>query len=105
MSGVGATEQYPVDRQVVREVEAGLCSQTVNVARRIYTLHREPAHLELLQGRLGRPAGADELAEGLPTAAVWAAGSVDDARAAGSGFEHSLYQIAATDDMAGVEYC
>jgi glycerol-3-phosphate dehydrogenase (NAD(P)+) len=54
---------------------------------------------------VGGPCLAAELAEGLPTAAVWAAASADVARSAGEIVEGPRYQIAYTDDVAGVEYC
>jgi glycerol-3-phosphate dehydrogenase (NAD(P)+) len=54
---------------------------------------------------VGGPCLARELAEGLPTAAVWAAASLDVAEAAGKPFDDRRYQIASTDDVAGVELC
>jgi glycerol-3-phosphate dehydrogenase (NAD(P)+) len=51
------------------------------------------------------PCLAAELAEGLPTAAVWAGSTVELAASAGSSFETSRYQTVYTDDVAGVEYC
>ena len=54
---------------------------------------------------IGGPCLASELAEGLPTAAVWAAASEALAREAGSPFEHRAYQITYTDDVVGVELC
>jgi glycerol-3-phosphate dehydrogenase (NAD(P)+) len=54
---------------------------------------------------VGGPGLAGELAGELPTAAVWGAATVDDARAAGQRFAHAAYQIAFTDDVIGLEYC
>lgn len=54
---------------------------------------------------IGGPCLASELAEGLPTAAVWAAASLDRARTAGGPFEDAAYQITYTDDVCGVELC
>jgi glycerol-3-phosphate dehydrogenase (NAD(P)+) len=54
---------------------------------------------------VGGPCLARELAEGLPTAAVWAAGSVDLAEEAGKPFDDRRYQLAFTDDLVGVELC
>jgi glycerol-3-phosphate dehydrogenase (NAD(P)+) len=54
---------------------------------------------------VGGPCLARELAEGLPTAAVWAAGSVAVAEAAGKPFDDRRYQIVFTDDVVGVELC
>ncbi len=64
---------------------------------------------ELLDGMavvaVGGPCLARELAEGLPTAAVWAAGSLDLAEEAGKPFDDRRYQLAFTDDVVGVELC
>lgn len=54
---------------------------------------------------IGGPCLAAELAEGLPTAAVWASGNLEHARAAGAPFEDRHYQIVYTEDLAGLEYC
>ena len=54
---------------------------------------------------VGGPCLARELAERLPTAAVWAAASLDIAEAAGKPFDDRWYQIVFTDDVAGVELC
>ena len=54
---------------------------------------------------VGGPCLARELAEQLPTAAVWAAASLDIAEAAGKPFDDRWYQIVFTDDVAGVELC
>jgi glycerol-3-phosphate dehydrogenase (NAD(P)+) len=54
---------------------------------------------------VGGPCLAAELAQGLPTAAVWAASSIELARSAGAIVEAPRYQIEHTDDVAGVEYC
>jgi glycerol-3-phosphate dehydrogenase (NAD(P)+) len=54
---------------------------------------------------VGGPCLARELAEHLPTAAVWAASSVDLAEAAGKPFDDARYQLSFTDDVVGVELC
>lgn len=54
---------------------------------------------------VGGPCLARELAEGLPSAAVWAAGSLDLAEEAGKPFDDRRYQIAFTADVVGVELC
>jgi glycerol-3-phosphate dehydrogenase (NAD(P)+) len=54
---------------------------------------------------VGGPCLAGELAEGLPTAGVWAAVTADDAARAGKLFEDRHYQLAYTDDVVGVELC
>lgn len=54
---------------------------------------------------VGGPCLAGELAQGLPSATVWAAHDVDDAHGAGKPFEHRTFQIDYTDDVVGLEYC
>jgi glycerol-3-phosphate dehydrogenase (NAD(P)+) len=54
---------------------------------------------------VGGPCLAAELAEGLPTAAVWAAAELSDAQAAGDPFDDDRYLLSFTDDMVGVELC
>jgi glycerol-3-phosphate dehydrogenase (NAD(P)+) len=54
---------------------------------------------------IGGPCLARELAEGLPTAAVWAAATPEAAEQAGKPFDDRRYQIAFTDDVVGVELC
>lgn len=54
---------------------------------------------------IGGPCLAAELAEGLPTAAVWASREADVARGAGERFASPAYQISFTDDVVGVELC
>ncbi|HEX6400389.1 MAG TPA: hypothetical protein VF108_08005 [Actinomycetota bacterium] len=54
---------------------------------------------------VGGPCLARELAEGLPTAAVWAARSLDEAEEAGKPFDDRRYQLGFTDDVVGVELC
>ncbi|MEX0983557.1 MAG: NAD(P)H-dependent glycerol-3-phosphate dehydrogenase [Actinomycetota bacterium] len=54
---------------------------------------------------VGGPCLAAELAEGLPTAGVWAAAAEADAREAGEAFDDKHYQLAYTDDVIGVELC
>ncbi|HET9671538.1 MAG TPA: NAD(P)H-dependent glycerol-3-phosphate dehydrogenase [Actinomycetota bacterium] len=54
---------------------------------------------------VGGPCLARELADGLPTAAIWAAASLDQAEAAGKPFDDRRYQLTFTDDVVGVELC
>jgi glycerol-3-phosphate dehydrogenase (NAD(P)+) len=54
---------------------------------------------------VGGPCLAAELAQELPTSAVWAAHDEATARAAGSVFGNKNYQLLYTDDLIGVEYC
>lgn len=54
---------------------------------------------------IGGPCLASELAEGLPTAGVWAAAAAQDAADAGGHFSDRHYQLQYTDDVVGVELC
>lgn len=54
---------------------------------------------------VGGPCLARELAEGLPTAAVWAAGRASIAEEAGKPFDDRRYQLSYSDDVVGVELC
>jgi glycerol-3-phosphate dehydrogenase (NAD(P)+) len=54
---------------------------------------------------VGGPCLATELAEGLPTASVWAGSSVALATQAGQPFDGPTYQLTYTDDVIGVELC
>ncbi len=54
---------------------------------------------------VGGPCLASEMAEALPTAAVWASTDEDEARSAGAPFDNSHYRISYSDDVLGVEYC
>ena len=54
---------------------------------------------------VGGPCLARELAEGLPTAAVWAGPRVSLAEQAGKPFDDRHYQLSYTDDVIGVELC
>jgi glycerol-3-phosphate dehydrogenase (NAD(P)+) len=54
---------------------------------------------------VGGPCLARELAEGLPTAAVWASALTSAAEEAGKPFDDRHYQLSYTDDVIGVELC
>ena len=54
---------------------------------------------------VGGPCLATELAQGLPTAGVWAASTVEIAHDAGRPFDAEAYQLTFTDDVVGVELC
>jgi glycerol-3-phosphate dehydrogenase (NAD(P)+) len=54
---------------------------------------------------VGGPCLATELAQGLPTAGVWAATSLETAQGAGGPFDAESYQLTYTDDVIGVELC
>src|SRR5262249_4237104 len=53
----------------------------------------------------GRPCLAGELAQGLPSAAVFAASDRADATIAAELFRSERVRVSVTDDVAGVEYC
>jgi glycerol-3-phosphate dehydrogenase (NAD(P)+) len=52
---------------------------------------------------VGGPCLAAELADGLPTASVWAAVTLDLAAEAGAPFDDRHYQLVYSDDVVGVE--
>lgn len=54
---------------------------------------------------VGGPCLAAELAQGLPSAAVWGGPTIEDAKAAGDLIGTAAYQIHLTDDLPGLEYC
>jgi glycerol-3-phosphate dehydrogenase (NAD(P)+) len=54
---------------------------------------------------VGGPCLASEVAEGLPTAAVFASADVSTAETAATSFRSRSLHVAVTDDVAGVEYC
>jgi glycerol-3-phosphate dehydrogenase (NAD(P)+) len=54
---------------------------------------------------VGGPCLATELAQGSPTAGVWAAATLETARDAGHAFDAATYQLTYTDDVIGVELC
>jgi len=54
---------------------------------------------------VGGPCLATELAEGMPTASVWAGSSLALAREAGTPFDAPSYQLTYSDDLIGVELC
>jgi glycerol-3-phosphate dehydrogenase (NAD(P)+) len=54
---------------------------------------------------MGGPCLAGELAQGLPSAAVFAAADVSDATTAADLFRSDHVRVTVTDDVPGVEYC
>jgi glycerol-3-phosphate dehydrogenase (NAD(P)+) len=54
---------------------------------------------------MGGPCLAPEVAEGVPTAAVFAAADVSTARDAAEPFRTGTFRVHVTDDLVGVEYC
>ncbi len=96
--------------RMVKEAVGGARS-VVSVAKglepgtglRISQVYGEELSAEVVA--IGGPCLAAELAEGLPTAAVWACADLERARLAGRPFESDAYQIAYTDDVVGLELC
>ena len=54
---------------------------------------------------VGGPCLAGEIAQGLPTAAVFGAAHPDAARQAAEAFRSKTFHVAITGDLAGLEYC
>jgi glycerol-3-phosphate dehydrogenase (NAD(P)+) len=54
---------------------------------------------------VGGPSLAPEVAQGLPTAVVFASAESAPAQEAASAFRSKTYHVAVTDDLPGVEYC
>jgi glycerol-3-phosphate dehydrogenase (NAD(P)+) len=54
---------------------------------------------------VGGPALAPEVAQGLPTASVFAAEHLESAEQGAAAFRSKTYHVSLTDDLAGVEYC
>ena len=89
------------DARVIISVAKGLESETF--LRVSQVLEEEIPGVPV--AAIGGPCLAAELAQELPTAAVWAAREEGTARAAGTLFEDRHYQIYYTDDLVGTEYC
>jgi glycerol-3-phosphate dehydrogenase (NAD(P)+) len=72
-------------------------------------LRMSEVHIEEMGHRrvvaMGGPCLAGELAQGLPTAAVFAAADKTDAKAAADLFRSEHVRVTVTDDVPGVEYC
>lgn len=86
---------------VVVSVAKGLESETGKRTSEVYA--EELPHVPVLA--VGGPCLAAELAQGLPSAAVWGGPTVDAAREAGEHIATTAYQIRYTDDLPGLEYC
>jgi glycerol-3-phosphate dehydrogenase (NAD(P)+) len=54
---------------------------------------------------VGGPCLAGEIAQGLPTAAVFGSAQVEAAHQAAEAFRSKAFHVAITDDLAGLEYC
>jgi len=75
-----------------------------DTGRRTSTIYEEELRVDSIVA-VGGPCLAPELAEGAPSAVVWAGRTVEAARAAGEPFADRHYQITYSDDVVGVEYC
>jgi glycerol-3-phosphate dehydrogenase (NAD(P)+) len=82
-------------------VAKGLESETGKRASEVY--EEELSGVTIIS--VGGPCLAAELADGAPSASVWAARNLEDAEHAGAPFEHRRYQLSYTDDVVGLEYC
>ncbi len=81
-------------------VAKGLENET---GRRISEVYAEELPVRSVVA-VGGPCLAPELAQGAPSAVVWAGKTVEAAREAGSPIADSHYQIQFSDDVVGVEY-
>jgi glycerol-3-phosphate dehydrogenase (NAD(P)+) len=91
---------HVMDARVAVSVAKGLEPAT---GKRMSEVYGEEIGVDIVV--VGGPCLARELAEGLPTAAVWAAGPVSVAEEAGKPFDDRRYQLSYSDDVVGVELC
>jgi len=75
-----------------------------DTGRRVSTIYAEELPVPSIIA-VGGPCLAPELAEGSPSAVVWAGPTVEAASAAGEPVADRNYQITFSDDVLGVEYC
>jgi glycerol-3-phosphate dehydrogenase (NAD(P)+) len=92
---------HVADARVLVSVAKGLEPETGTRISQVYG--EELAGTDVVV--VGGPCLARELAEGLPTAAVWAGAPTSTAEAAGKPFDDRRYQLTFTDDVVGVELC
>ena len=92
---------HVVGARVVVSVAKGLEPETGTRISRVYGEELNGADVVVVGG----PCLARELAEGLPTAAVWAAAPTSVAEKTGEPFDDRRYQLTYTDDVIGVELC
>jgi glycerol-3-phosphate dehydrogenase (NAD(P)+) len=79
----------------------GLEPQSLKRMSEVYT--EEVGHERVVS--VGGPCLAGEVAQGLPSAVVFASRDAGHAEAAAGAFRSSTYHVSITDDLAGVEYC
>jgi glycerol-3-phosphate dehydrogenase (NAD(P)+) len=89
------------DARFIVSVAKGLEAETMKRPSAVYEEELSDATVIAVGG----PCLASELAQGGPSASVWASRDAEDARAAGSVLEDRRYQLQYTDDVVGVEYC
>jgi glycerol-3-phosphate dehydrogenase (NAD(P)+) len=93
--------EHVADARVAISVAKGLEPRTGKRMSEVYG--EEIAGADVVA--VGGPCLARELAEGLPTAAVWAADLLSVAEEAGKPFDDRHYQLSYSDDVVGVELC
>lgn len=94
MKGVGSLP-------LVVGVAKGLEPESLKRMSEVYT--EEVGHERVIS--VGGPCLAGELAQGLPSAVVFASRQAESAEAAVGAFRSPNYHVSITDDLAGVEYC
>ena len=82
-------------------IAKGLEADTLKRMSQVYA--EEVGH-ELVVS-VGGPCLAGEIAQGLPTAAVFASDLPESARRAAGAFRSKNFHVAITDDLVGLEYC
>jgi glycerol-3-phosphate dehydrogenase (NAD(P)+) len=82
-------------------IAKGLEADTLKRMSQVYA--EEVGH-ELVVS-VGGPCLAGEIAQGLPTAAVFASDLPESARRAAEAFRSKTFHVAITDDLVGLEYC
>jgi len=86
---------------VIVGIAKGLEPETLKPMSQVYA--EEVGHERIVS--VGGPCLAGEIAQGLPTAAVFASSPVATAKEAGACFRSKAFHVSVTDDLAGVEYC
>ena len=89
------------ETQFVVSIAKGLEPQTGRRMSEVYGEELPHATVVAMAG----PCLAAELAQGLPSTAVWASANEGDARKAGEPFADRHWQLQYTDDVIGLEYC
>jgi glycerol-3-phosphate dehydrogenase (NAD(P)+) len=90
-----------VELPVVVAIAKGLEEDTLKRMSEVYA--EEIGHDRVVC--MGGPCLAGEIAQGLPTAAVFASTPSDVADQAAAAFRSKTFRVAVTDDLAGLEYC